>query len=256
MDRVAHSQQVRATLGSFYAAISDAESSQRNYLLTGNPEYFEDYHQQSDRAHLEIKALAALVADDPSQTQTTRLIESALNERLARLETVVHTFQESGLSAAMDAIVSGEGLQITDRLRTLTGQMDSTEAELLRDRRVTSSRAAVKTLVSMGATLVAAMAMAGSLSHEHGQRNPHPRPVPLPALANFKAALDEHAIVSIANVNGQITYVNDRFCAISKYSREESSDGTIASSIPDTIPRNSSTNSGKPSKPETSGEAK
>lgn len=57
---------------------------------------------------------------------------------------------------------------------------------------------------------------------EHAQRNEAQLKHALEELQYQKFALDVHAIVMTTDVEGTITYVNDRFCQISGYSREES----------------------------------
>src|SRR4051812_5397352 len=54
------------------------------------------------------------------------------------------------------------------------------------------------------------------------------RPVQKPAagcvitdVADLQTAVDQHAILSITDPQGRITFVSDKFCAISKYARHE-----------------------------------
>ena len=122
---------------------------------------------------------------------------------------------------------SDRDLELRSRSLDLSSQeLNDSNARLradleIRNRAVESLRDAVKGLlgaahdpaVEASEDLAALSRIVANLVHEREEQRTQ--------LDNLKFALDEHAIVSITDLGGRITYANERFCRVSGYAREE-----------------------------------
>lgn len=123
-----------------------------------------------------------------------------------------------------DAFVSASA---RSRMRSLFRRTMTGGEEIGRFEGAVVSRARGERLVAwhsapirLGDGRVAGIVLSG-LDVTDRERNRDRRRQLLRELANVKYALDQSAIVATTDVTGAITAVNDKFCEISKYSREE-----------------------------------
>ena len=152
--RVNRTQQVRVELGNLYGAISNAESTQRNYLLTGQPALRTEYQRFIAKLNTDKDNLARLIADDPAQLKNLAELDLLLAQRMGLLSKHVQIFERQGPAAASAAIAHAGSIQIMQSIRELTGRMDRIETTRLSSREATLKRDSALFLVALLATLV------------------------------------------------------------------------------------------------------
>lgn len=154
---VAHTQEVRAMLGTLYSTIADAESAQRAYLLTGEKDQQIRYAVLVENLPAHLGTLSKLVGDNPAQLQHLAALRPLIAQRLAELARVKSAYEHNGLVAAQQELIVGRGLETMHEIDILIKTMESIEIELLKTREATAEETRKLTLVSMLATLLLAV---------------------------------------------------------------------------------------------------
>ena len=134
---VAHTLQVRADLEAAFAAVIDAETGVRGYVIAGDSAYLVPY--DSARATLRplLAQLGTLTSDNAAQQARLDSLKRLIPLRFERLQRTIDARRTEGAVAAGRAIVTGQGKVLTDRIRELMARMRDEEARLLARRSAT-----------------------------------------------------------------------------------------------------------------------
>ena len=128
---ISHTHEVIATLESGLAILTDAETSQRGFLLTGDDQFLQD----SQKAQAQIVGwtgkIRRLTADNPGEQQRLDKLEPLISQRLAMLNDRIKLRQEQGLQAAASSVATREGKRIMDQIWQDISKMRDAENELL-----------------------------------------------------------------------------------------------------------------------------
>lgn len=153
MQWVNHTQQVRAELAHLYAALSEAEATQRNYLLTGKTTHKAEYQRLAAELASTENNLTRLVGDNPVQMNHLAELKPLLEQHMDSLSKHIGIFEHQGLAATRAAISHEDGIQTVQAIHDLTDRMTRTEADLLSKREAALQRDSGHVLVALLATL-------------------------------------------------------------------------------------------------------
>jgi signal transduction histidine kinase len=129
------------------AALQDAETGQRGFLLTGDDAYLELYH--AGRAEVDPRLAAIDRLGDPARTATVDLqrLRPLIVERLAILTEGIDARRVGGLDAALPVIGSGRGKRVMDELRRSIATQQHGISRMLEERIARAEALGLRALV-------------------------------------------------------------------------------------------------------------
>lgn len=147
-DRVTHTYQVITTLDDLLQALTDAETGQRGYILTGQDDYLQPYTAALATINTDVQSLRQLTSDNPNQQKRIDSLEPLIASRLSVIKQTIDLRRTSGFDAALAVVQGNTGKQIMDQIRVVIGDMKTEENSLLKQRD-DAAKASANTLLAI-----------------------------------------------------------------------------------------------------------
>ncbi len=111
--------------------MTDVETGQRGFLLTGKDEFLEPYDTAKQQLAGTLAELEALTTGQLSHQQSLTALRIEIDERVGFAETTVGIRRRQGFEAAQGMIMSGQGKRLMDHIRDVVGTMEREERQAL-----------------------------------------------------------------------------------------------------------------------------
>lgn len=111
--------------------IAAAESSQRGYLLTEDPDYLEPYHQTLDVVNGLLKQLGEATVELPQQKIRFDSLQLYVHAKINEMQTIVALTDRDKIRAAIRQVKTDEGIELMREISQLTEKMENEEFLLL-----------------------------------------------------------------------------------------------------------------------------
>ncbi|HTF73121.1 MAG TPA: CHASE3 domain-containing protein, partial [Bradyrhizobium sp.] len=113
------------------AFVRVAESEQRGYLLTGNPDYLEIYRDRISAGVAAVADVKMAVANNPVQQRALAEIEPLVVRKFAELQETIRLHDSGDHAAALALVRTGVGLDLMTKIRAATVRLMEEQRHLV-----------------------------------------------------------------------------------------------------------------------------
>jgi signal transduction histidine kinase len=131
---VRHTLEVESQLNRIQALITDAETGQRGYLLTGRLSYLEPHQMARGMLSGELDRLASEIAGDAPEAKAMRDLRTLVDGKMDELQRTIDLRTAGHLDDALAIVNDDSGKQRMNEIRHVTSMMRALEAEVLEER--------------------------------------------------------------------------------------------------------------------------
>jgi len=131
LDWVRHTREVLLSLDKLTLTITDAETSQRGYLLTGDETYLAGYRTALETLDAQLERIQTLVSDSPAEKASADELQQAARAKLNELRRTVEMAQAGGRTQALEIVAAGRGQRLMQQIRAVAATMTTREQDLL-----------------------------------------------------------------------------------------------------------------------------
>jgi two-component sensor histidine kinase len=153
---VSHTHQVRTGIADVLQSLTDAESAQRAYLLTGDRHFVDEVQTSRARAQATLDRVDNLTRDNPDQQTRVATLRVQMARRLAVMDRTVAARRMGDAVAAIRIVRQGEGAAAMSQVRREIAALDQAERTLeqARQRRASAIRMTVVVSLALFAGLL------------------------------------------------------------------------------------------------------
>jgi signal transduction histidine kinase len=156
---VEHTHGVIVQLNQVASSITDAETSQRGFVITGRQSYLDPYTRALASLDGEIQTLKELTRDNFQQQQRISELEVSVKSRLITLADVIDKRNKEGFEQAQRTIVAGNGKEQMDDIRRRVAEIEKVEETLLASRKTSANASTRLTLSTFGSGFAASFVL-------------------------------------------------------------------------------------------------